>query len=122
MSCPFCNYNKEYFIAKNELCFAIYDKTPVTKGHSLIIPFRHFDNYFDATKDEKIAILDLMEEVKNILDSKFNPHGYNLGVNIGIHAGQTVWHVHYHVIPRYKGDIENPRGGVRGVIPDKRIY
>ncbi len=122
MPCPFCNYNKEFFIAKNNLCFAIYDKTPVTKGHSLIIPFRHFDNYFDATKDEKIAILDLIEEVKNILDSKFNPDGYNLGVNIGKHAGQTVWHVHYHVIPRYKGDIENPRGGVRGVIPDKRIY
>ena len=122
MECPFCNYNNLKIFLRNELCFAIYDKTPVSKGHTLIIPFRHFDNYFQATRNEKIAIMDLTENVKVVLDNKYHPDGYNLGVNIGKWSGQTVWHVHYHIIPRYQGDIENPRGGVRGVIPDKRIY
>jgi diadenosine tetraphosphate (Ap4A) HIT family hydrolase len=120
--CPFCNPAKEDIILKNELCYARFDKFPVSKGHMLIIPFRHFDNYFDATQEEKLGILDLLDKVKDFLDKKFNPDGYNIGVNIGECAGQTIFHLHIHVIPRYKGDVENPKGGVRGVIPDKRIY
>jgi diadenosine tetraphosphate (Ap4A) HIT family hydrolase len=120
--CPFCNINKDDIVMENELCFAIYDKFPVNPGHTLIIPKRHFPDYFSATMDEKIAIINLIEEVKQLLDTKFTPDGYNLGVNIGELAGQTIFHVHYHVIPRYQGDIENPRGGVRGVIPSKRMY
>jgi len=121
-NCPFCNISEKDVILKNDLCYAIFDRYPVNKGHILIIPYRHFDNYFDATKDEKIAILNLIDEAKNYLDKKFKPDGYNIGVNIGQYAGQTIMHVHIHLIPRYKGDIGNPRGGVRGVIPEKRIY
>ncbi|WP_297452951.1 HIT family protein [Persephonella sp.] len=120
--CPFCNIPEENIILKNDLCYAIYDKYPVTKGHMLIIPYRHFDNYFDGTKEEKIAFVDLIDKAKELLDQKFSPDGYNIGVNIGKTAGQTIFHVHIHLIPRYKGDTENPVGGVRGVIPDKQKY
>ncbi len=120
--CPFCNIEEDKIIMSNELCYAIYDNSPVNKGHTLIIPFRHFDSYFDATKEEKCAISDLTEDIKKLIDEKYSPDGYNLGVNIGWYAGQTVMHVHYHVIPRYKGDIKVPKGGVRGVIPDKKLY
>lgn len=120
--CPFCNMPNENIIIQNKHCYAIFDKYPVNKGHMLIIPFRHFDNYFDATKEEKVSILDLIDEAKEFLDKKFKPDGYNIGVNIGKYAGQTIFHVHIHLIPRYKGDMENPKGGVRGVIPDKMAY
>jgi len=120
--CPFCNPDAKDIILKNELCYARFDKFPVSKGHMLIIPFRHFDNYFDATQKEKLSILDLLDKVKNFLDKEFKPDGYNIGVNVGKYAGQTIFHLHIHVIPRYKGDVENPKGGVRGVIPDKRVY
>ena len=121
-NCPFCNVSKNQIIAKNSLCFAIFDKYPVNKGHILIIPFRHFSNFFDATIEEKISILELLEICKKILDEKYKPDGFNIGVNVGKYAGQTIFHLHVHLIPRYKGDIENPTGGVRGVIPEKRIY
>ncbi len=120
--CPFCNRTEEETIIQNELAFARFDKYPVSPGHMLIIPWRHFDNYFDATREEKIALIDLIDEAKKILDKKFSPHGYNIGVNIGIPAGQSVMHLHLHIIPRYRGDTENPKGGVRGVIPWKRSY
>ena len=120
--CPFCNPSEEDIILKNDLCYARFDKFPVNKGHILIIPFRHFDSYFDAIKEEKIAFLELIDKAKSFLDSKFKPDGYNIGVNIGKEAGQTIFHVHIHLIPRYKGDMENPKGGVRGVIPDKQKY
>ena len=119
--CPFCDC-KERIILKNELAFAIFDNYPVSPGHLLIIPFRHVPDYFGATRDEKIAIIDLIEEAKEILDEKFNPDGYNIGVNIGRDAGQSVIHLHVHIIPRFKGDMKNPRGGVRRVIPGKRNY
>jgi diadenosine tetraphosphate (Ap4A) HIT family hydrolase len=121
-NCPFCDIHENVIVIKNELCFAIFDKYPVNKGHMLIIPFRHFDNYFDATHEEKLAFLDLIDRAKELIDKEFNPDGYNIGVNIGREAGQTVFHVHIHLIPRYSGDIDNPTGGVRGVIPEKRIY
>ena len=121
-NCPFCNIEEERIILKNDLCYAIYDKFPVNEGHILIIPFRHFSSFFDATKEEKIAIFDLLDDCKKLLDDKFKPDGYNIGVNVGHYAGQTIFHLHVHLIPRYKGDIDNPRGGVRGVIPEKRMY
>jgi len=121
-TCPFCSPSEDEIILKNKTCYAKFDKFPVNKGHLLIIPFRHFDNYFEATKEEKIDIQHLIDKAKKYLDINFNPDGYNIGINIGKHAGQTIFHVHIHLIPRYKGDIENPRGGVRGVIPEKRIY
>ncbi len=120
--CPFCNHVEEEAILKNDLSYARFDKYPVSKGHLLVIPWRHFENYFDATMEEKVAIIKLIDEAKILLDEKFRPDGYNIGVNIGIPAGQSVMHLHVHVIPRYKGDMENPKGGVRGVLPRKRVY
>ena len=120
MSCPFCGLKES--VCENELTFAVYDKFPVSKGHMLIITKRHVADYFSTSKEEKLAIIDLVEKCKDILDKKFNPDGYNIGVNCGREAGQTVMHLHIHLIPRYRGDINDPTGGVRGVIPEKRVY
>lgn len=115
MNCIFCEYSKNEYIAENELVFAIYDKFPVNKGHVLIIPKRHFESFFEATVEDVKAIYSLMHEVKTIIDKKLKPSGYNVGVNVGYDAGQTVMHLHVHLIPRYEGDVENPRGGIRNI-------
>ncbi|WP_216827468.1 HIT family protein [Alkalihalobacterium elongatum] len=120
MQCPFCH--PESIVLSNEFAFAIFDKYPVNKGHLLIIPKRHVSDFFETTLEERAAINELLEEGKSLLDEKFHPDGYNIGINCGEMSGQTIFHVHVHLIPRYKGDIENPRGGVRGVIPEKRLY
>ncbi len=88
----------------------------------LIVPFRHFWSFFDATREEVLAIHELISQARVFLDREFSPAGYNIGVNVGQIAGQTIMHLHIHLIPRYEGDIRNPRGGVRGVIPSRRIY
>ena len=111
--CIFCNYNEKEKVAENDLAFAIYDNFPVNEGHTLIIPKRHFSSFFEATEKEVLAIYDLIHKVKLILGEKYNPTGYNVGINIGEDAGQTIMHLHVHLIPRYKGDIENPKGGIR---------
>lgn len=120
MSCPFCTIPEK--VLENELSFATFDKYPVSNGHLLIIPKRHTANYFDLTYEERLAIDELLHKGKDLLDNRFTPDGFNMGINCGETAGQTIFHVHVHLIPRYRGDLENPRGGVRGVIPDKRIY
>ncbi|WP_218133164.1 HIT family protein [Methanofollis tationis] len=122
MTCPFCTPEPSEVVLANDLCYARYDRYPVNPGHLLIIPFRHVADFFDATAEEQEALLALVREAKAHLDREFSPDGYNLGVNVGEAAGQTVMHLHIHLIPRYRGDIENPRGGVRGVIPEKRVY
>lgn len=122
MDCIFCKIEKDRIIKENETAVAIYDGFPVCKGHMLIIPKRHIKDYFEADAHDKEELWKLVEECKKIVDKKFKPDGYNIGINCGHAAGQTVMHLHIHLIPRYNGDIENPRGGVRGVIPDKRIY
>jgi diadenosine tetraphosphate (Ap4A) HIT family hydrolase len=114
MSCTFCKYlNSKDCIAENELAFAIYDNFPVSKGHVLIMPKRHFAGFFDATQEEVQAFYSLTNELKKLLDNELKPDGYNIGINIGEAAGQTIFHLHIHMIPRYKGDVENPRGGIR---------
>lgn len=118
--CPFCAPQSP--IIQNRLAFAIFDRFPVTPGHMLIITKRHVADFFAASMKERQAINDLLEKAKIWLEQEYRPDGYNVGVNCGETAGQSVMHVHIHLIPRYKGDIENPRGGVRGVIPEKRIY
>lgn len=121
--CIFCNLdpNRE-IIAQNDLALAFFDAFPVNPGHALIIPKRHVADYFDLTEDEVVAMQALLREVKAIVEKRFNPDGYNIGVNVNAAAGQSVFHVHMHLIPRYKGDVENPKGGVRGVIPSKQKY
>ena len=118
--CIFCQM-KDY-ILENELAYAIYDKYPVGKGHMLFIPKRHVKDFFDITKEEREAIFDLIDEGKKLLDEKYSPDSYNVGINCGEHAGQTIMHVHVHLIPRYIGDMKDPTGGVRGVIPEKMKY
>ena len=118
--CVFCQM-KDY-ILENELAYAIYDKYPVGKGHMLFIPKRHVKDFFDITKEEREAIFELIDEGKKLLDKKYSPDSYNVGINCGEHAGQTIMHVHVHLIPRYIGDMKDPTGGVRGVIPEKMKY
>ena len=120
--CQFCNILKEEIVIENEHCFAKWDKYPVSKGHLLIIPYRHYKNYFYSTQDEIEAIGELIREAGDLINNKYNPDGYNVGINVGQSAGQTVPHVHIHLIPRYKGDVDDPKGGVRGVIPGKQKY
>ncbi len=120
MTCVFCEMSNK--VLENELAMAFYDKYPVNKGHLLIIPKRHVEQYFDLTEQERKAIDQLLFEGKKLLDEQTQPDGYNIGINCGEAAGQTIFHVHVHLIPRYNADMDDPRGGVRGVIPEKRIY
>jgi diadenosine tetraphosphate (Ap4A) HIT family hydrolase len=121
--CPFCNLEPEReLILESATTFAIYDKYPVNKGHALIIPKRHCSDYFQLSFKEQSACWYILNATKKVLEEKFKPEGFNVGINVNEQAGQTIPHVHIHLIPRYSGDIENPVGGVRGVIPDKRIY
>lgn len=113
--CIFCNLPKEKVIDENDLAVAFYDAYPVNEGHVLIIPKRHVETYFDATQDEKNAISLLLAKAKEKLDERFHPDGYNIGVNVGAAAGQTIFHLHVHLIPRYAGDVPDPRGGVRKI-------
>ena len=122
-NCPFCKAESEReIIASTSLSIAFFDGFPVSPGHALIIPRRHVASFFDLTKDEQQDMLKLADSVKRIVDEKYHPDGYNVGVNVSEAAGQSIFHVHMHLIPRYKGDVSNPRGGVRGVIPSKQNY
>ena len=121
--CLFCNKKKQKIIYSTKFIYVVRDSFPVTKYHSLIIPHRHISNFFDLNKDE---LKDLSETLKKERESLLNLDkeitGFNVGVNAGVDAGQSIMHCHIHLIPRRKGDIENPRGGVRGVIPSKQKY
>lgn len=123
MSCKFCDIvnNKEYLL-ENDLAVAFFDNYPVSDGHTLIIPKRHVETYFDLTSEEMKAIFELSNQVKKLLDEKYHPDGYNVGFNVKECGGQSVMHCHMHVIPRYKGDQENPRGGIRKVVKNKVNY
>ncbi|MFB3112565.1 MAG: HIT family protein [Gemmatimonadales bacterium] len=104
---------------RNALAYCTHDSYPVSRGHSLIIPFRHCASFFDLTPDEMAACMELLVHGRMALDDEFNPDGYNVGVNVSAAAGQSIFHVHIHLIPRYTGDSPHPRGGVRQVIPEK---
>ena len=121
--CLFCNINKSECAHINDLAYASYDSYPVSKHHCLIIPRRHIKDYFDLSKDELIACYELIKIVKEeILVKDQTVKGFNLGTNIGKVAGQSILHCHFHLIPRRKGDVENPQGGIRSVIPNKQHY
>ena len=119
-NCVFCEEQDK--VLENTKCFAIYDRFPVNIGHILIIPKRHYCSYFDSTKDEFMEFNQMILAAQKKLDSIYNPEGYNIGVNCGEAAGQTVMHTHIHLIPRYVGDVTDPAGGIRGVIPSKQKY
>ena len=120
--CLFCDIKKSGCVHENELAYASYDTYPVTEHHCLIIPKRVYPDYFDSTLEELKGLNELIFKTKEFLDNKYQPTGYNIGVNSGEDSGQTVFHLHIHLIPRYKGDVDDPRGGVRGVIPSKQKY
>jgi diadenosine tetraphosphate (Ap4A) HIT family hydrolase len=107
---------------RNGLAYCTRDSYPVSPGHSLIIPFRHCAGFFDLTSEEMAACMELVVAEQRTLQEELNPDGYNVGVNVGAAAGQSVAHVHIHLIPRYRGDHPRPQGGVRQVIPDKADY
>ena len=119
--CLFCKDPRGVSI-QHELAFSARDSYPTSPGHTLVIPRRHVSSFFDLTPEEVAACMGLIKEEKKLIDEEFNPDGYNIGVNVGPAAGQSIFHVHIHIIPRYKGDVENPQGGVRHVIPKKAYY
>ena len=121
--CLFCNIEKSGCAYENELAYASYDSQPVTEYHCLIIPKRHIKDYFDLSNEELVACNDLVQIVKKEIIKK-DPlvKGFNLGTNIGKVSGQSILHCHLHLIPRREGDVGNPQGGVRSVIPNKQHY
>jgi len=122
VSCPFCRLPPSRIVAGDDLALVVRDGFPVSPGHTLIIPRRHFGSFFETTEAERASLLHLLDEARLIIDAQFHPDGYNIGINDGAAAGQTVPHLHIHLIPRYKGDREDPRGGVRWIIPEKAKY
>ena len=121
--CLFCDSKKSGIAHENDLAYASYDSYPVSEFHCLIIPKRHIKDYFEMTNNELIACNDLIQKVKNeILDKDNTVKGFNIGTNAGKFAGQSIMHCHIHLIPRRKGDVYNPQGGVRSVIPNKQHY
>ena len=120
--CPFCSLPDSRIIAGDERAVVIRDGFPVSPGHTLIIPRRHVASFFDTTIEERASLFALLEEQKVILEREFRPDGYNIGINDGAAAGQTVPHLHLHLIPRYQGDSPDPRGGLRWVLPEKASY
>lgn len=126
MTCIFCDIlsdDKQRIILENDLCFSIYDKFPITPLHSLIIPKRHISSYFELTTEEIISINELLKEHKHLCEKQDSSVlDWNIGVNCGKYAGQTIFHCHIHLLPRRKGDVENPKGGVRHLFPGKGFY
>ena len=121
--CLFCNVKESGVAHENDFAYASYDSYPVSDHHCLIIPKRHIKDYFDMTNDELIACNDLLQMIKNeILEKDNTVKGFNIGTNAGKIAGQSILHCHIHLIPRREGDVDNPQGGVRSVIPNKQHY
>lgn len=120
--CPFCTLPPGRVLLRNGSAIALRDGYPVSTGHTLVIPQRHVASLFDTTPDERAAMFELLETARQQLATELDPAGYNIGINDGAAAGQTVGHLHLHLIPRYPGDRPDPRGGIRWVIPEKADY
>lgn len=121
-SCPFCALSPNRILEENEHGYLILDAYPISAGHSLIIPKRHIASWFDTQPEEKLSLLTLLDRAKERVAIECTPDGYNIGINDGQAAGQTVMHLHMHLIPRYQDDQPDPRGGIRWVLPDKAKY
>ena len=120
--CPFCNLSQERIVAVSEHMRAIRDAFPVSPGHTLLLPRRHVGSLFDLTVVEWVELGQLLARIRTALQAEFRPDGFNVGINEGAAAGQTVPHLHVHLIPRYRGDRPDPRGGIRWIFPDKARY
>ncbi|MBP7146522.1 MAG: HIT family protein [Acidobacteria bacterium] len=120
--CPFCFPRRERLFHEGRLVLGVWDGYPVSDGHALLVPRRHVADWFGASAEEREELLEGIEVARRAIESRWHPDGYNIGINVGEAAGQTVFHLHVHVIPRYRGDVEDPRGGVRHVIPGRGRY
>jgi diadenosine tetraphosphate (Ap4A) HIT family hydrolase len=121
-ACPFCNPAPDRVFHTSELVLALWDAFPVSPGHALIVPKRHIASWCDATPDERRELTETVERVRAIVEQAHQPQGFNVGWNDGRAAGQTVFHLHVHVIPRYEGDADDPRGGIRWILPNRARY
>lgn len=121
-ACIFCCLTSDRIVFERDLALVLRDAFPVSPGHTLIIPRRHVASFFEVTDAERADLMSLLATARDDLDHQFRPAGYNIGINDGATAGQTVPHLHIHLIPRYAGDRDDPRGGVRWVLPDKAAY
>jgi diadenosine tetraphosphate (Ap4A) HIT family hydrolase len=122
MTCPFCTLPRERLVFESEFAFVVRDAFPVSPGHMLVVPRRHVASFFETTTGEQAALLKLLNLARIEISRQFAPAGFNVGINDGAAAGQTIAHVHIHLIPRYPGDCDDPRGGVRWVLPEKAAY
>ena len=121
-TCPFCTLPADRILFSTPLALALRDAYPISPGHTLIIPRRHIASFFELAADERADLLTLLDQARARLDAEFHPDAYNIGINDGPAAGQTIGHLHIHLIPRYAGDQPDPRGGVRWIFPDKADY
>ena len=121
-ACRFCSVSADELLISEPLAYLRRDRFPLTPGHCLVIPRRHVVSLFDTTSEERAAIFALLDQAKAMIDAERRPDGYNIGINDGAAAGQTILHLHVHLIPRYLGDTTDPRGGVRWVFPDRARY
>lgn len=122
LPCLFCKPPVDRIFFRAELVIGIWDAYPVSPGHALLIPRRHIPTWFEANAEERDALMAAMDAAKAVIEKDHRPNGYNVGINCGAAAGQTIFHLHIHLIPRFVGDVADPRGGVRHVIPDKANY
>ncbi len=120
--CAFCALSAERIVRQSDLCLAFRDGYPVSPGHTLLIPKRHVASFFQVTQKEREELLELLDWCRSDLAKRHKPDGFNIGVNDGAAAGQTVMHLHIHLIPRFRGDRADPRGGVRWILPEKADY
>lgn len=120
--CAFCNLSPSRVLSSSAHAIVIRDGFPVAAGHTLVIPRRHVGSFFDITDEERDELFALLASARQRLEAEFHPDGYNIGINDGAAAGQTVPHLHIHLIPRYRGDCQDPRGGVRWIFPEKADY
>ena len=118
--CPFCSLS--HFVTSTSVGLVVRDAFPLTEGHTLIVPRQHVASLFELTVDEQAELWQLVAQVRSSLVEQFHPDAFNIGINDGEAAGQTIPHAHIHVVPRYRGDVADPRGGVRWVIPQKAAY
>lgn len=122
VDCIFCSPPKQQLMIVGEYAYSMKDEYPVSNGHCLVIPKRHVESIFELSDDELKDLYVVLKQTKDKLENDYTPDGFNIGINYKEAGGQTIPHAHIHIIPRYEGDVKNPRGGVRGVIPNKRIY
>lgn len=121
-TCPFCEISNSRIVGQNQHAFWIHDGFPVSPGHSLVIPKRHVGSFFEVSRDERDCLFTLLDDAKAEAVASLGPDGFNIGINDGLAAGQTVPHLHIHLIPRFQGDSPDPRGGIRWILPAKADY